>query len=714
VPLDLHADVVKTASSIDLKSISGQIAGDPVQGSTHIDLGGEQPRFTLAAKVVSVSLPSLLGSLVAWQRTPSTEALLGSLNQNASDVWPSRGFALEPLGKVDGEIKIEAKKLTLGAPLRVDDAVLVARVDGEGLSITDVQGRLFGGSFAASGTLTPKGTGAELKAHAELASGKLDQLSQQLVGRVLAKGPFTLAFDISGEGLSPPGLVAGLNGEGTLFLDPGALQALSPEPLKRLAGEANRSKKIKLDKDQIAARMRTLQDTLTRGSYAYAETALPFDIKNGTLKLAPASLASKGANTTINGYVELASLRLDSEWAMRLNGSRDADMPPVNLVFAGSLRDAGAITPLIDTAPMESFLTVRRMQDAVERLETLDVSGRNQSQSDAEPAAATAADVDSTTVSQQPDAPSAEQAETKEKLAAEKAAVEKRAAERAAEAERVAAEKAADEKRAAEKAAQDKRAAEKAAADKLAAEKAAADKRAAEKAAADKLAAEKAAAEKRAAEKAAAEQRAAEKAAAAAAEKAAAEKAAADNLAAEKAAAVKAAAEKRAAEKAAADKLAAEKAAADKLAAEKVAAEKAATDKQAAEKAAADKLAAERAAEKAAAEKRQAEKAPASTPQAAHPTTPRAADLEANIGTPSVAPSGGQEPERLPWSQTPAGTDQASPMNSPAADAQPTPAGAVDSEVAPSVAPRPPRRAPSRPATTPDDWKKGISIFGGG
>ena len=134
VPLDLHADVAKTASSIDLKSISGQIAGDPVQGSAHIDLDGEQPRFTVAAKVVSVSLPSLLGSFVAWQRTPSTEALLGSLNQSASDVWPSRGFALEPLGKADGEIKIEAKKLTLGAPLQVDDAVLVARVDGLGLS----------------------------------------------------------------------------------------------------------------------------------------------------------------------------------------------------------------------------------------------------------------------------------------------------------------------------------------------------------------------------------------------------------------------------------------------------------------------------------------------------------------------------------------------------------------------------------------------------
>src|SRR4029077_7157448 len=86
VPLELRANVLKAPSSIDLESISGEIAGGPVQGSAHIDLGGEQPRFTVAAKVVSASLPSLLGSLVAWRRTPATEVLLGSLIQNASDV----------------------------------------------------------------------------------------------------------------------------------------------------------------------------------------------------------------------------------------------------------------------------------------------------------------------------------------------------------------------------------------------------------------------------------------------------------------------------------------------------------------------------------------------------------------------------------------------------------------------------------------------------
>ena len=68
VPIDLRAEMAKTASIIDLTSISGEIAGEPVEGSAHFDMSGEQPRFNLAATAGTVSLPALLGSLVAWQR----------------------------------------------------------------------------------------------------------------------------------------------------------------------------------------------------------------------------------------------------------------------------------------------------------------------------------------------------------------------------------------------------------------------------------------------------------------------------------------------------------------------------------------------------------------------------------------------------------------------------------------------------------------------
>ena len=43
--------------------------------------------------------------------------------------------------------------------------------------------------------------------------------------------------------------------------------------------------------------------------------------------------------------------------------------------------------PSIDTAAIENYLTMRRMQEDVERLETLDVSGKTQAAPDAGPEA---------------------------------------------------------------------------------------------------------------------------------------------------------------------------------------------------------------------------------------------------------------------------------------------------------------------------------------
>ncbi len=375
IPLSLRLDLTKQASAVDLAAITGNIAGETVTGSAHFDLGGAKTRFSLSGSAGTLSLPSLLGVLVAWHRTPSTEEMLGTIGAGASEVWPARGFSLGPIEQAEGDITLKANTLSLGSAVNVQDAALTASVGKDGLSVTDLKGRLFGGDLAASGSLAPRGNGAELAARAEVKGGKLEELAKSVTGSALAKGPFDLAFNVQGEGLSPPGVVAGLSGEGTLALGAGALQALSYAPLRGVAATAAK-KTINADKDEIEAETKSVREKITKGTYKYAPAKFAFEVKNGTLRLAPATLLSTGAETKINGYVELASLKLDSEWALSLIGPSSKDVPSVSLLFTGTLNKAGEITPTIDTAAIEAYLTMRRMQENVERLETLDVSGK--------------------------------------------------------------------------------------------------------------------------------------------------------------------------------------------------------------------------------------------------------------------------------------------------------------------------------------------------
>ena len=384
VPVQLRFDLTKQGSAVDLAAITGTIAGEDVTGAARFDLGGAKTRFALSGSADTISLPSLLGVLVAWHRTPSTEEMLGAIGAGAAEVWPSRGFSLGPIENAEGDITLKANTLALGSAIKVQGATLTASVGKNGLSVTDLKGRLFGGEFAASGTLSPRGTGAELAAHAEVKGGKLEDLAKSVAGSSLAKGPFDLAFNVQGEGLSPPGLIAGLSGKGTLALGAGAIQALSPDPLRRVAATAAR-KTIKIDKDEIAAEAKSVREKLTKGVYKYAPVDFAFEVKNGTLRFTPAILSGAGAETKVNFYLELASLKLDSEWTVSLAGAGNADVPPVNLVFTGTLNKAGEISPAVDTAAIEAYLTMRRMQEDVERLETLDVSGRTPPPADADP-----------------------------------------------------------------------------------------------------------------------------------------------------------------------------------------------------------------------------------------------------------------------------------------------------------------------------------------
>ena len=151
VPLSLKLDLTKQASAIDLAGITGSIAGETVAGSAHFDLGGAKTRFALSGSAGSISLPSLLGVLVAWHRTPSTEEMLGAIGAGASEVWPARGFSLGPIEQAEGQISLKANTLSLGSAVKVQDATLTAAVGKDGLSVTDLKGRLFGGELGCLG-----------------------------------------------------------------------------------------------------------------------------------------------------------------------------------------------------------------------------------------------------------------------------------------------------------------------------------------------------------------------------------------------------------------------------------------------------------------------------------------------------------------------------------------------------------------------------------
>ncbi|MGD9400567.1 MAG: AsmA-like C-terminal region-containing protein, partial [Methyloceanibacter sp.] len=428
VPLSVSANVASESSKVDLEQIKATVMEQPIEGAAHFGRNGDVTTFDIAATAERVSLPALMGLLVAWERAESTEEMLGAIDDDAAPVWPARGLSLGLLDKAEGTISLSAKTLSLGKPFQVSSGKLQVKVDQGNLAIESVDGTLFGGTFSGSGSLSPRGSGAALTAKANLKQGDLAALTEAIAGVPRAKGVFDLSFDVAGDGLSPPGIVADLSGQGGMTLGAGTLTSFTAAPLRQIAAKAAASNKV-ATKEQLDADAERIRGELSKGRYAFDPVTLDFEVTNGTMRFAPASLVSKGVETALETYVDLVGLRLDSEWRMQLTSARGAAVPPLTVVFAGPLDDARTIAPAVGTAAIKNKMTIDRLRENVERLETLDVSG---GRAPADAAVSEAA------------------AEAKTKAEAEQAAREMTEAEARAARQRAAAEKAAQEQAARE------------------------------------------------------------------------------------------------------------------------------------------------------------------------------------------------------------------------------------------------------------------------
>ncbi|MFD0987720.1 AsmA family protein [Methyloligella solikamskensis] len=386
--VDLRGKLTKKPGEIHLYPLNGKIGDERVELGAHI-LTDKEPaaEIYLDATADTVSLPAMLGPLIAWERTASTEELLGTVTQGKADIWPARGFSLGPLEWAKTQLHVKAKTMYLGDAFPLKEAQFKAQSNAGKLDIKVLKGKLFDGLFTAAGELAPRGEGAHLDVHAELAAAKMSQTSRALLGKVQAKSEYGFNIHVTGDGLSPPGLIAGLSGKGRLALRPGEIHGLNADAYAQMLGQAVRTDQNRVNEKEVVALAETLQKEITKGIYHFDATVMDFSVQNGTVRLKKGRLANDQAITDVSGLIALPSLRLDSEWTMSLRRPPVEDAPPLTLVLAGPLEQIEEITPRIDTDALVGHFTVRRMEEDVERLENLDVTGQGPPEPEAPPPA---------------------------------------------------------------------------------------------------------------------------------------------------------------------------------------------------------------------------------------------------------------------------------------------------------------------------------------
>ncbi|MBX2804513.1 MAG: AsmA family protein [Hyphomicrobiales bacterium] len=366
-PIDLRALVNKNASNFQVKDLTLKIGGEIITGNVDADLSGKRPKGTIDIEAPSASLPKIAAYLVDWERDDFATKI-ATVAGGAKSSWPNKAFELDSLTALDGTLKLTAPRLELADGVNLSGGVLNASLDNGKLAVSELSGQIYGGRFESSGSLKRlKGrVGADVSV--KLQDIDLAALSHANGGGKVVDGIASMSLSVNSEGLSPSGLVSMFQGSGEINLESGSLEGLSHAALKD-AADTYLDEEIP-NKEQLVQK---LQNDFFEGLFNYEPLSAPVKVRDGILRVSDVRFTDRSAVAEADLIVDLGSLSFDSEWTVaspeKIEG--DATLPPVRLVFTGPLATFSTVKADLNADGFERFLTIRRMDQDMERLERL-------------------------------------------------------------------------------------------------------------------------------------------------------------------------------------------------------------------------------------------------------------------------------------------------------------------------------------------------------
>ena len=340
------------------------IAASPVAGRIEIDGSQTIPKMTGRLELAEFGVPQVL-AFVSGSRSVSAgdAATVGG--------WSDAGFDFGLVEQVEGQVEIVTGNVLLAPGVGLGRGRLLAEAKLGRLDVTLVEASALGGTVVGKVSLERTAAGARGTAQSRLTAGKLDASAGP---QPAATGSIALKLDLEGAGASPRGLVAAMKGHGEVNLTAGQLNRMAPSAVRSAAGAALNAKGDDAGIDLRQRLVQALQPTTTR----FPARTLAIEVVDGAVRLAPFVVDTPEGRVTGQTAIDLDALKIDSEWRIDgklapppagAQGKPQPELPPVQLLYVGSLGQMRAIEPRIQIDALAREIGVRRMEREVEELE---------------------------------------------------------------------------------------------------------------------------------------------------------------------------------------------------------------------------------------------------------------------------------------------------------------------------------------------------------
>lgn len=335
-----------------LDGLSGALNEAAVSGDVNVDVKDGLPHLAGALVLDELDLDPMAVTLFG------TDAFVGK-----SGGWPTAPFSDKSAAPFTADLDVTTASLSAGAFATAYDATLALKLDREGIRVSDLKAKLYGGALSGSFELKNDGGTGLFSGQMALAGTDLAQALPEngLTGRA------DVSADVTAGGKSIDGMVAALAGSGTVSLTSLTVAGVNPGAFPSLIAKADA-----VGRDIDAAKVAAFApQVVVDGTFSAQDTELAFTVANGVVRAPPISLDDQAATLSVDLSADLATATVTARGSMAYKPGDETligSEPVVNFSLEGPL---GATQRVFDSQPLAQFLTQRALEKEQRRVEAM-------------------------------------------------------------------------------------------------------------------------------------------------------------------------------------------------------------------------------------------------------------------------------------------------------------------------------------------------------
>jgi uncharacterized protein involved in outer membrane biogenesis len=347
--ISLSSRASLTANKLTFDDLGGTIAGSQLRGRIALALDDEKhvegeigldtldlaPAFALAIGAAGHDAAEPLGAglLRGWRGRIAFQALRGAL-PGGGELRPASG---------------------------------IVKSDGQSLTFDAIKGGIGGGEATASIDIRPGANGIALNARVQFSD--VDGKALHYRALAMPTGRVSMQMTLASQGRSASALTGALSGSGTLTLESSRVAGLDP----RAFDVAIRASDNGQATDDNRLRQ-IVEPVLSGGALSVASAQIPFNIRDGRIRVGATTLEAEGARAIISGGYDITADQADirASLASTATGSVTS-RPEIQLFVVGS---PDALDRTVDVAALSSWLALRAIDRETRRLDSIERGDR--------------------------------------------------------------------------------------------------------------------------------------------------------------------------------------------------------------------------------------------------------------------------------------------------------------------------------------------------